>query len=221
MWLYLCAGSHIAVNSTILLLYREEEVWILIWEKAISWCCSSVSHITHCSLCTQLLHLSVISFFKSTCRSFWSQSIQYNYMQNFNNLVCVCVCMCVCVCVCVCVCARARVRAYVRGTNVVLTSEVCRAAILAAFLCHFVQQKLCVFKLVGWSGATSDLYLEGAPFKTQTGHWMSWLYNYFPQSPSLKHPQSVLFPSCFCNVIDLYNTLDKILVNIVFNVYIP
>jgi len=59
------------------------------------------------------------------------------------------------------------------GTNIVLTSEVCKAAKLAAFPCHFVQQILCVAKLVGWSGATSDLYLGGAPFKTQTGHWLT------------------------------------------------
>jgi hypothetical protein len=59
------------------------------------------------------------------------------------------------------------------GTNVVLTSEVCKTAILAAFPCHFVQQKLCAAKLVGWSDATSDLKLGGAPFKTQTGHWLS------------------------------------------------
>lgn len=60
-------------------------------------------------------------------------------------------------------------------TNVVLTSEVCKTAILAAFACHFVQQELCAAKLVGWSGATSDLYLGGTMLKTQTGHLLSYL----------------------------------------------
>jgi hypothetical protein len=53
----------------------------------------------------------------------------------------------------------------VSGTNVVFTSEVCKAAILAAFPCHSVQQKLCAAKLVGWSGATSDFYLGGCPIQ--------------------------------------------------------